>query len=128
MPERDFKPIFERLRAMLKPLESQMKLKADTPEKYDLYTNQVRADGYEYAFGAVVVKKNYVSYHLFPMYAYPDLMAGLSDGLKKRMQGKSCFNFNTLDETLFTELEVLTRASATRFQRDGYEARGATHE
>ncbi|NJK45327.1 MAG: hypothetical protein HC933_14585 [Pleurocapsa sp. SU_196_0] len=121
MPERAFKPIFERLRGILKPLEANMKLKKDRDDVYDLYTNQVRADGYEYAFGAVTIKKNYVSYHLFPMYTYPDLVQGLSDGLKKRMQGKTCFNFKTPDERLFSELETLTLESLRRFERDGYE-------
>jgi hypothetical protein len=30
------------------------------------------------------------------------------DELKKRMQGKSCFNFTSVDEGLFQELAALT--------------------
>ena len=35
---------------------------------------------------------------------------------KKRMQGKSCFNFTTVDEVLFAELSQLTAAGFKRFK------------
>ena len=44
-------------------------------------------------FGAVVTGKAYVSYHLMPLYTCPWLVKTVSADLKKRMQGKSCFNF-----------------------------------
>jgi hypothetical protein len=40
----------------------------------------------------VQIKKNYVIYHLMPVYLNPGLLEGMSPGLRKRMQGKSCFN------------------------------------
>jgi hypothetical protein len=43
----------------------------------------------------------------------------MSPELRKRMQGKSCFNFTRQDDTLFAELETLTAAGFTRFQDDG---------
>jgi hypothetical protein len=43
-----------------------------------------------------------------PVYAAPELGKNMSPELKRRMQGKSCFNFTTVDETLFRELESLT--------------------
>jgi hypothetical protein len=39
-----------------------------------------------------------------PIYFAPTLQIGLSEGLKARMQGKSCLNFKTYDEKLFEEL------------------------
>jgi len=39
----------------------------------------------------------------------------MSPELKRRMQGKSCFNFKTVDEKLFKELAKLTKAGAKRF-------------
>jgi hypothetical protein len=50
---------------------------------------------------------------------FPDLLEEVSPALKKRMQGKSCFNFKQVDEVLFSELEALTRQSFTRFQQEG---------
>ena len=71
-------------------------------------------------FGAVRMGKSYVSYHLMPVYVFPDLLDDLSPGLKKRMQGKSCFNFTHTDEMLFQELERLTNRSHTRYQEEGF--------
>ena len=49
-------------------------------------------------FGSVQPMKNYVSYHLMPVYMNPVLQAKISPALKKRMQGKACFNFKAPDE------------------------------
>ena len=64
---------------------------------------------------AVRKGKAYVSFHLMSVYAYPKLLQDISPELKKRMQGKACFNFKAVDEKLFKELAKLTKAGATRF-------------
>jgi len=43
------------------------------------------------------------------------LSKSISPELKKRMQGKSCFNFKAVDEKLFKELRKLTRAGFQKF-------------
>ena len=43
-----------------------------------------------------------------PIYVEPSLLEGVSPELRRRMQGKSCFNFRSVDETLFDELAELT--------------------
>lgn len=68
-------------------------------------------------FGGVRAGKAYVSYHLMPVYGSAALAAKVSPGLKKRMQGKSCFNFTKPDEALFAELAELTRAGAELFSK-----------
>lgn len=65
-------------------------------------------------FAGVRVGKAYVSYYLMPIYVEPALLEGVSPELKRRMQGKSCFNFAKVDEPLLAELEALTKR--------GYEA------
>ena len=109
--EERFKDIFSELKSYMTPLEPQLVVKTDEPDNYYLNTHEARADGYVYAFGGVQIKKNYVSYHLMPVYAQPDLLNDVSDNLKKRMQGKSCFNFTKIDEALFAELNQLTKKS-----------------
>lgn len=52
--------------------------------------------------------KRYVSYYLMSVYARPEFLDSLSPALRKRMQGKSCFNFTSVDETLLAELDALT--------------------
>ncbi len=65
------------------------------------------------------VKKRYVSYHLMPVYAFPDLLDGASPRLRKRMQGKSCFNFTRLDDEMVAELGAVTVSGIERYQREG---------
>ena len=64
----------------------------------------------------VTVGKGYVSFHHMGVYARSDLLKGVSKELKGRMQGKSCFNFTTVDTALFAELEDLTARSFTAFR------------
>lgn len=52
--------------------------------------------------------KSYVSFHLFPVYEHPALLDEASEGLRGRMQGKSCFNFRRPEPVLFEELAALT--------------------
>lgn len=56
----------------------------------------------------MTLKKSYVAYHLMPLYAHPGLADGLSSALTKRRQGKTCFNFKTVDPSHFAELAELT--------------------
>jgi hypothetical protein len=63
-------------------------------------------------FGGVRRGKAYVSYHLMPVYTHADLAAKIPPALKKRMQGKSCFNFKAEDLAQFDQLEALTRDAA----------------
>lgn len=53
-------------------------------------------------------KKSQVAYHLMPVYVHPELLTDLSPELRRRMQGKSCFNFTKVDRDLFAELGALT--------------------
>jgi len=50
-----------------------------------------------------------------PAYACADVRDAISPELKKRMQGKSCFNFSNTDEKLFKELAKLTKIGFKRF-------------
>ena len=55
----------------------------------------------------VEVGKGYVSFHHMAFYGNRKLHDDMSKDLKKRMQGKACFNFRVVDEELFAELEKL---------------------
>src|SRR5215831_7728236 len=106
MPKRDdFSLIFERLKKILQPLAPPLIVGADTAEDYSLKTAYSSKKYPQGVFvSAVQIKKNYVSFHLMPVYMRPELLEHLSPQLKKRMQGKACFNFTSLEEPLFTEL------------------------
>jgi hypothetical protein len=55
-----------------------------------------------------------------PVYIKPELLDSVSPELKKRMQGKSCFNFNSLEPQLFSELAALTRDGYNSFKDQGF--------
>ena len=71
-------------------------------------------------FGAVDIVKNYVSFHLMPVYIYPELMRDMDPRLKKRMQGKSCFNFKKINNAELTALENLVVSSVKKYKETGY--------
>ena len=103
-----FPTIFTRLRKILQPYSTRLEVTADQPGHYALTLAFSPKLKKAMPVAWVLIGKNYVSYHFMPVYMFPQLSAGLSDKLRARMQGKSCFNFKTLDEPLLLELEKLT--------------------
>ena len=83
----------------------------DTPGHYYLNTRTLGPNKRPIAFGGVRTGKAYVSYYLMPVYM---VSVDMSPELRKRMQGKACFNFKAVDNALFEELRAITRR--------GYEA------
>lgn len=111
----DFDETFVKLKSILEPYESKLNVVSDTAENYALETDHVMKNKHRLYFGGVRRGKAYVSFHLMPVYACVDLANEVSPELKKRMQGKSCFNFKEPDEKLFKELRKLTKAGFARF-------------
>ena len=115
----DLEDVFKALREVMEPSAAGLGRKADTPTNFYLEAKG-RGGGKPMFFGAVQQKKNYVSYHLMPVYTDPDLLEAISPELKKRMQGKSCFTFDTVDPALFEELATLTEAARGCFRQNGH--------
>lgn len=53
-----------------------------------------------------------------PVYVFPQLLNDISDSLKKRMQGKSCFHFKKVDDDLFSELKRLTKNGFDKYKEN----------
>jgi hypothetical protein len=70
-------------------------------------------------FAGLKAGSRYVSLYLKPVYTWPQLAGGMSPGLHRRMQGKSCFKFTSVDEGMFAELEALIERSFTAYQSGG---------
>lgn len=115
----DLDVVFEALRGVLEPCAEGLERKIDTPTHLYLETKP-REGGKPVMFGAVQLKKNYVSYHLMPVYTAPEMLETVSAELKARMQGKSCFNFKQVAPVLFDQLEHLTKEALGRYKQDGY--------
>ena len=115
----DFLPVFTRLREILALHAGSFTVTRDEPGEYCLETVMPRPDKKPVCVGAVRIGKGYVSFHLMAIYGFPDLMKKMSPALKKRMQGKSCFNFTAIDEALFRVLADLTQRSCHAFRKGG---------
>ena len=114
------KNTFTELVALMRPYGDQLIVTTDTDRDYYVNTPFIMNNKKPLFFGAVNVKKNYVSYHLMPVYVEPALLEDMSDALGKRMQGKSCFNFKRVDGALFDELRTLTGRGFDSYRRAGY--------
>lgn len=115
----NFQTVFDALRRILQAYEAKLIVTANNASNYSLNTPPTeKMKNKQGFFGAVQTKKNYVSYYLMPVYAFPDLLKGISPELRKRMQGKSCFNFTTANQALFKELAALTRKGYDRYRKE----------
>ena len=113
-----FPIVFEQLKNILKPYAEKLTLKADTSDTCYIDGPYSEKWKKQLFFGSAQIKKNYVSFYLMPVYMYPELLNDISPELKKRMQGKSCFNFRTVEPDLFAELAELTNKGADKFRQE----------
>ncbi|MBC8328796.1 MAG: hypothetical protein H8E31_08620 [Planctomycetes bacterium] len=115
-PPADFDAAFGALKELLARHQRSLVVARDQPGDFLLVT---RKDfrGQPMCFGGVTIRKNYVSFHLMPVYVEPKLLEGISPGLRKRMQGKSCFNFKRVEEELFAELRGLAKDGLDHFRK-----------
>jgi hypothetical protein len=108
----EFPGTFAALRAVLVKHAPKLKIVHDTPTKYYLDTPFIgKKNKAPIFFGAVIINKSYVSFHLMPVYTSPAIAKQISPQLKKRMQGKACFNFTAPDLELIAELDQITSES-----------------
>jgi hypothetical protein len=113
----DFAAVFGALRKqVLEPFLGEIRVQTDKPGNYHTEIPGMFHRGKPLYFAGLRTGKNYVSFHLLPVYGAPELLKGMSPALKKRMQGKACFNFSTVDEACFAELGRLTAAGLKLFK------------
>jgi len=107
----EFETVHARLRALLEPYVPPLFVTADGPKGYGLDMAPEGQREPSTWFAGTRLGARYVSYYLMPIYVEPALLDGVSPELRRRMQGKSCFNFTKVDEALISELARLTKAS-----------------
>jgi len=117
----DFSVVFVELKSVFAKCGGRLSVKADTPTEYTLVTRCPspfpQHKGHPMYFGSVRLGKAYVSFHLMPLYMNPALTKTISPALKKRMQGKTCFNFKAPPEPdTLSELRRLTEAGLKQWQ------------
>jgi hypothetical protein len=109
----DLPAVHERLKGILAPYRHELTVARDEPDGMTLELPGYEGQPWGYVAGTRLGKR-YVSFYLMSVYRQPDLLDGMSPELRRRMQGKSCFNFSKVDEGLFVELEALTKRSIAR--------------
>jgi len=112
--------VFKSLKHIMQPYEEKLVCTINESDNYHLDTDFKMENNKYLFFGAIKINKHYVSYHLMPVYVNPAMLDGISDRLKKRMQGKSCFNFKVHDDDLFVELAELTDIAFQYYSEEGY--------
>ena len=112
----EFLATFETLKKLLGPYTRKFDVIVDKPGKFYLVSRTaMTSSGAAIWFGGVDIRKNYVSFHFIPVYAMPALVKTLSPSLKKRMQGKGCFNFTAIEPAHVKELKALTKKGVSGF-------------
>ena len=111
----DFAPVHARLRQILLPYGKDYSITRDDPDGMTLEVPGLEGKPWGYVAGTRVGKR-YVSFYLMPVYASAELSESVSPALAKRRQGKSCFNFTSIDEPLFAELEDLASKGIPGFR------------
>lgn len=118
----DFGAIFATLKPVMAEQAVHLTVQKETAMEYSLVTKGPspfpQHKGQPMWFGAVKQGKAYVSFHLMPLYMSATLEKQISLALKKRMQGKTCFNFKTLPNAgLIADLKRLTAAAVGEWAR-----------
>lgn len=111
----DFDAVHARLREILLRHRGDLVVTRDGPAGVAIEIPGYEGKPWGYVAGTRV-GKSYVSYYLMPVYTSPELANSLSPALRKRLQGKACFNFRTIDERVIAELEALTATSIPGFR------------
>jgi hypothetical protein len=112
------KEAFVGLRQLLAEHVPPLRVLVDKPNDFQVVSATRQWRGRPLWIGAVQIKKNYTSFHFLPVYAMPELLSQASPELKKRKQGKGCFNFKAADRGLFAELKGLCDAGIPKFDSD----------
>jgi len=111
---KNFLPVFSALCELLAPWEDRMKTQTDK-SGFWMHSLEPTFRDKPMFFAGIRMGKNYVSFHLMPVYCCPELNR-MSPALKKRMQGKACFNFTEVDEACFKELGAMVKSGYRLFR------------
>ncbi|MEW6223712.1 MAG: hypothetical protein AB1627_03705 [Chloroflexota bacterium] len=110
----DLLAVEARLRAILAPYEE--RLEAATVYGIPML-RRPGAKAHQW-FAFVKPASHHVGFFLLPISEYPELRAGLSPALRKRLTGKATFNFKAIDAAEMAELEALVARAYERYMAE----------
>ncbi|MFM8431418.1 MAG: hypothetical protein ACKOA1_01345 [Bacteroidota bacterium] len=71
-------------------------------------------------FASLVVRKDALSLHFFPIYVEPSLTEGIPDSLLSKLTGKTCFTFKKNHDIDLKSLKKLLKKGAVLWKKKGY--------
>lgn len=111
--------LFVALRKILDRHADSLVVTRNVPGDYSLDARTNDASGKPLFFGSVRTSRSHTSFYLGPIASSPELLETVSPRLRERMQGKACFNFKTIETSLFEELAALTTTAFDRWKAAG---------
>ena len=85
----EFADIFSRSREILLAHSRSLVLVRDEPGDIYLNTAHQMKNGQPLFFGAAAIRKRYVSFHLMPVYVFPELLHSIPTQLERRRQPRN---------------------------------------
>jgi hypothetical protein len=116
----DLEGTFRVLKAMLAQYEPRLHASQDTPTFYMLDGEYVAEFKRPMSFAGVQIRRAFVSFHLLPIYSHPELLSNISDPLRKRLAGRTSFNFTRPERELLVELSALVDRGFELYERLGW--------
>ena len=114
--------IFHQLRLLLAECVPPLRAKADSPTLYDVCGTKTVTVAKKTVegmyFASVAERKGATVLYFFPIYTHPKAFGGISADLKKCLEGKSCFHFQTLDPKLLAAVRDMVKAGLAIYRKD----------
>lgn len=120
MDEQQSRNVFRELKSIMASYSALMDCTENSSDSYNLFTRHIQGNGKALYFGGIKINKNFVSYHLMPIYVFPELTLSMDPELKKHLKGKSCFNFKILKASELMQLKTLTELCFNKYKSEGY--------
>lgn len=71
-------------------------------------------------FSSFVIRKDMVSFYLFPLYGQVDKFEGLAPVAMKCLKGKTCFNFKKKEQVISSEIKAMLKFGTEIWRKQGY--------
>jgi hypothetical protein len=121
MPDpRDLQTTFRVLKGVLAQYVPRLHVTQDTPTSFLLDGEYVEAFKRPMRFAGVQIRRAFVAVDVMPVYSHPELLGGISDPLRKRLQGRAAFTFVRPERELLVELSALIDRGFTLYEELGW--------
>lgn len=118
--------IFEKIKSALQKQSPPMIVSKNSENCFELIGNKSIAYGSKKQlmpgmyFCSVIMHKDMISFHFFPIYMKRELFEPLIPTTIKHLKGKSCFNFKKMEQVNEKELSALLKKGVESWKRLGY--------